>query len=88
MENKKLTTSLVAGLLIATNIFANELSTITVTSSLIETNEKDATYTTEIYTKKDIQNSRAKDVYDFFKLAIISYSKSKLWKHFFSKKLI
>ncbi len=65
MYNKKLTISLVAGLLLATSIYANELSTITVTSSLIETNEKDVAYTTEIYTKKDIEASKAKDVYDF-----------------------
>ena len=65
MENKKLTTSLVASLLIATNLYSNELSPITVTSSLIETTEKDSTYTTEIYTKKDIEEAKSKDVYEF-----------------------
>ncbi|WP_072680632.1 TonB-dependent receptor [Arcobacter sp. LA11] len=69
MENKKLTKhtiSVVASLLIATNLYSTEqLSTVTVTSSLIETTEKDATYTTEIYTKQDIEKSKSKDVYDF-----------------------
>lgn len=66
MENKKLTTSLIAGLILTTNLYSSqELSTITVTSSLIETNEKDATYSTEIYTKDDIEESKSKDVYDF-----------------------
>lgn len=65
MQNKKLTTSVVATLLLATNLFSQELSTITVTSSLIETTEIDATYTTEIYTKNEIEKSKSKDVYDF-----------------------
>lgn len=65
MKNKKLTTSLLSGLLIATNLFSQELSTITVTSSLIHTNEKDSTYATEIYTKGDIEKSKSKDLYDF-----------------------
>ncbi|ADG93503.1 TonB-dependent receptor plug [Arcobacter nitrofigilis DSM 7299] len=64
--NKKLTTSLVASLLIATsNLHAEELSSLIITSPLIKTNEKDATYSTEIYTKKEIEKSNSKDVYDF-----------------------
>ena len=64
--NKKISTSLVASLLLATNIYATEeLAPITVTSTLINTNEKDATYSTEIYTKDDIEKSKSKDVYDF-----------------------
>ncbi|PLY05295.1 MAG: TonB-dependent receptor [Arcobacter sp.] len=70
MENKKLVTkktlSVVASLLIATNLYSSqELSAITVTSSLIKTNEKDSTYTTEIYTKRDIEKSKSRDLYDF-----------------------
>ena len=64
--NKKLTTSLVAGLLIATNLYSSEsLDEITVSSALIKTTEKNAAYATEIYTKKDIENSKSKDIYDF-----------------------
>ncbi|WP_108060683.1 TonB-dependent receptor [Poseidonibacter lekithochrous] len=64
--NKIQTSSLVAGLLLATNLYSNEnLSEITVTSGFIETTEKSATYATEIYTKEEIQNSNSKDVYDF-----------------------
>ena len=64
--NKKISTSLVASLLIATNVYATEeLTPITVTSTLINTNEKDATYSTEIYTKDEIEKSKSKDIYDF-----------------------
>ena len=64
---KKLSISLVASVLLATtNLFsAQELETITVNSSFIQTDEKDATFTTEIYTKEDIENSKSKDIYDF-----------------------
>ncbi|MFA9238888.1 MAG: TonB-dependent receptor domain-containing protein [Candidatus Paceibacteria bacterium] len=63
---KKLSISLVASFLLATNLFsAQSLETITVTSSLIKSDEKSATFATEIYTKEDIQNSKSKDVYDF-----------------------
>ncbi|TLP36287.1 TonB-dependent receptor plug domain-containing protein [Arcobacter arenosus] len=68
MENKKLTTSLVASFLLATNLYSNDtnqISSVTISSSLIETNEKDATYTTEIYTKEDIESSKSKDIYEF-----------------------
>ena len=69
MENKKLrikTISVVASLLLVTNLYSTqELSTVTISSSLIETTEMDSTYTTEIYTKKDIEKSKSKDVYDF-----------------------
>ena len=64
---KKLSISLVASVLLATtNLFsAQELDTITVNSSFIQTDEKDATFATEIYTKEDIENSKSKDIYDF-----------------------
>lgn len=64
---KKISTSLVASLLLATtNLFsAQSLEPITVTSSLIKSDEKSATFATEIYTKEDIQNSKSKDIYDF-----------------------
>ncbi|CAM4020642.1 TonB-dependent receptor [Arcobacter cloacae] len=64
---KKLSISLVASFLLATtNLFSAEsLETITVNSSAIKTDEKKATFATEIYTKEDIQNSKSKDVYDF-----------------------
>ncbi|RBQ32003.1 TonB-dependent receptor [Arcobacter sp. FW59] len=65
MKNK-MSTSLVAGLLIATNLYSTDtLETITVTSNAIETDEKKATFSTEIYTKKDIEISKSKDIYDF-----------------------
>ena len=64
---KKISTSLVASFLLATtNLYsAQSLETITVTSSLIESNEKNATFATEIYTKEDIQSAKSKDVYNF-----------------------
>jgi iron complex outermembrane recepter protein len=64
---KKLSISLVASVLLATtNLFsAQDLETITVNSSLIQTDEKNATFATEIYTKEDIESSKSKDVYDF-----------------------
>lgn len=64
---KKISISLVASFLLATtNLYsAQSLETITVTSSLIESNEKNATFATEIYTKEDIQSAKSKDVYDF-----------------------
>ena len=63
---KNLSISLVASFLLATNLFsAQNLETITVNSSSIKTDEKKATFATEIYTKEEIQNSKSKDVYDF-----------------------
>ncbi|AXX89923.1 TonB-dependent receptor [Arcobacter suis] len=64
---KKISTSLVASFLLATsNLYsAQNLETITVTSSLIKSDEKSATFATEIYTKEDIKSSKSKDVYDF-----------------------
>ncbi|WP_418187340.1 TonB-dependent receptor [Aliarcobacter lanthieri] len=65
MKNK-ISTSLVASFLLATNLYSTDtLETITVTSNSIETNEKKATFSTEIYTKKDIEQSKSKDIYDF-----------------------
>lgn len=64
---KKISTSLITSLLLATtNLFSvQNLETITVSSSLIKSDEKSATYATEIYTKEDIENSKSKDIYDF-----------------------
>jgi len=64
--NKKISTSLGLSLLIATNIYAIELlEPITVKSTLIKTNEIDATYSTEVFVKKEIEESKSKDLYDF-----------------------
>lgn len=64
--HKKISTSLVASLLIATNLYsAQELEPITVSSSAIQSDEKNATFATEIYTVKDIEKSKSKDIYDF-----------------------
>ena len=59
--------SLVASFLLATNLYSNEtkLETITISANPIETDEKKATFTTEVYTKKDIEQSKSKDIYDF-----------------------
>ena len=64
---KKISTSLVASFLLATtNLYSTQsLEPITVTSSLIKSDEKSATFATEIYTKEDISKSKSKDVYDF-----------------------
>lgn len=62
----KIFTSLVASFFIATNLFSTDtLETITVTSSLIKSDELNAPIATEIYTKKDIESSKSKDIYDF-----------------------
>ena len=64
---KKINVSLVASFLIATNLYSNEtkLETITISANPIETDEKKATFATEVYTKKDIEQSKSKDIYDF-----------------------
>ncbi|MCT7472000.1 TonB-dependent receptor [Aliarcobacter cryaerophilus] len=64
---KKINVSLVASFLIATNLYSQEtkLEAVTITANPIETNEKNATFATEIYTKKDIEQSKSKDIYDF-----------------------
>ena len=64
---KKISTRLVASFLLATtNLYSvQNLETITVNSALIKSDEKNATFATEIYTKQDIENSKSKDVYDF-----------------------
>lgn len=64
---KKLSISLVASFLLATtNLFsAQNLETITVNSSAIKSDEKTATFSTEIYTKEDIDKSKSKDIYEF-----------------------
>lgn len=57
---------LIALVLTSTNLVSNdELSSIQVSSSLIKTDEKTATYATEIYTKQDIENFKSKDLMDF-----------------------
>jgi vitamin B12 transporter len=56
MENKKLTTSLVAGLLLATNLYSNDLSSITVTSATkSEQSIKDVTSNVEVITNVEIE---------------------------------
>ena len=64
---KKINVSLVASFLLATNLYSNEtkLETVTISANPIETDEKKATFATEIYTKKDIEQSKSKDIYDF-----------------------
>ena len=64
---KKINVSLVASFLIATNLYSNEtkLETVTISANPIETDEKKATFATEIYTKKDIEQSKSKDIYEF-----------------------
>ena len=64
---KKINVSLVASFLIATNLYSNEtkLETVTISANPIEIDEKKATFATEIYTKKDIEQSKSKDIYDF-----------------------
>ena len=64
---KKINVSLVASFLIATNLYSNEtkLETVTISANPIETDEKKATFATEVYTKKDIEKSKSKDIYDF-----------------------
>ncbi|PRN00679.1 TonB-dependent receptor [Aliarcobacter cryaerophilus] len=64
---KKINVSLVASFLIATNLYSNEtkLETITISANPIETDEKKATFATEVYTKKDIEQSKSKDIYEF-----------------------
>ena len=57
MENKKLTTSLIAGLILTTNLYSSqELSTITVTSATkSEQSIKDVTSNVEVITKEEIE---------------------------------
>ncbi len=65
MDKKTIYPSVVASLLLATNLYSYELSSVTITSSLIKTDEKNTTYATEIYTKEEIQSAKSKDLYDF-----------------------
>ncbi|MDD2640630.1 MAG: TonB-dependent receptor plug domain-containing protein, partial [Arcobacteraceae bacterium] len=88
--NKTITTSLVASFLLATTqLQANEtheLSTITVSSSLIETTEIKTTYATEIYTKDEIEKTKSKDVYEFLS-AQTSVNVSPSFGNTFSQKI-
>jgi iron complex outermembrane receptor protein len=68
MKKTKLSMA-VAILLSSTSIYAVEninLEAIDITSSSFDTKENQTTFSTELYTQKDIQNSNAKDLYDFF----------------------
>ncbi|XOB60830.1 TonB-dependent receptor plug domain-containing protein [Campylobacterota bacterium DY0563] len=65
MENKKLTTSLVAGLLLATNLFSQELSTITIVSATkSEQSIKDITSNVDVLTKEEIEERHFISVVD------------------------
>ncbi|WP_321471297.1 TonB-dependent receptor domain-containing protein [Halarcobacter sp.] len=65
MENKKITTSLVAGLLLATNLFSQELSTITIVSATkSEQSIKDITSNVDVITKQDIEERHFTSVID------------------------
>ncbi len=64
--NKKITTSFVASFLLATtNLYSEQLSEIIVSSTSLKTTELNASYSTEIYTKENIEESKSKDIYDF-----------------------
>ncbi|MDX4067559.1 TonB-dependent receptor [Aliarcobacter skirrowii] len=67
---KKTNISLVASFLLATNLYSQTttLESVIVSSNTIETEEKKATFATEVYTKKDIEQSNSKDIYDFLSL--------------------
>ncbi|WP_417332077.1 TonB-dependent receptor [Halarcobacter sp.] len=67
MQKKTTCLSIVASLFLATNLYSQteQLSSIEVTSSYLSSNEKTATFSTEIYTKDEIEKSKSKDVYDF-----------------------
>lgn len=67
MQKKTTCLSVVASLFLATNLYSQteQLSSIEVTSSYLSSNEKTATFSTEIYTKDEIEKSKSKDIYDF-----------------------
>lgn len=65
MNKKKIALSAVATLALATNLFSEDLTSITITSPSIKTTELEAPYSTEVYTKEDIEKSKSQDVYDF-----------------------
>ncbi|MDX4012556.1 TonB-dependent receptor [Aliarcobacter skirrowii] len=64
---KKTNISLVASFLLATNLYSQTttLQSVKISANTIETDEKKATFATEVYTKKDIEQSNSKDIYDF-----------------------
>ncbi|MDD3025230.1 TonB-dependent receptor [Aliarcobacter skirrowii] len=64
---KKTNISLVASFLLATNLYSQTttLQSVKISANTIETEEKKATFATEVYTKKDIEQSKSKDIYDF-----------------------
>ncbi|RXJ89154.1 TonB-dependent receptor [Arcobacter sp. CECT 8983] len=67
MQKKTTCLSVVASLILATNLYSQteQLSTIEISSSYLKSNEKTATFSTEIYTNDEIKKSKAKDIYDF-----------------------
>ena len=63
MTNKKLTTSVVASLLLATNLYSNELSSIIVTSATkSEQSIKDVTSNIEVITKEELEEKNFTNV--------------------------
>ncbi|MDX4058318.1 TonB-dependent receptor [Aliarcobacter skirrowii] len=64
---KKTNISLVTSFLLATNLYSQTttLQSVKISANTIETEEKKATFATEVYTKKDIEQSNSKDIYDF-----------------------
>ncbi|OCL86977.1 Vitamin B12 transporter BtuB precursor [Aliarcobacter thereius] len=63
---KRINLSLVASFLLATNLYSQTtLETVTIKANTIETDERKATFSTEVYTKKDIAQSNSMDIYDF-----------------------
>ncbi|MDX4061736.1 TonB-dependent receptor [Aliarcobacter skirrowii] len=64
---KKTNISLVASFLLATNLYSQTttLQSVKISANTIETEEKKATFATEVYTKKDIEQSNSRDIYDF-----------------------
>ena len=66
--NNKITISLITSLILSTHLAANEtIGNVEVISTPIITTELEATYSTELYTKKDIEKSKAKTIYDFLR---------------------
>lgn len=65
---KKIKLSIATALLLATNSYAQtteDLGMITVTSGTFKAQENKTTFSTEIFTQKDILESKAKDIYSF-----------------------
>lgn len=70
MANKKLTTSLVASFLLATNLYSNELSEITVYSATkSEQSIQDVTSNVEVITKEELEEKHINTLVDALKLS-------------------